>query len=133
MLQNCFVCFEPWLSSLQSCISVVLYMSVQGCKAVQTSLLLMSWQGYSPLMLITSYNEHAQMCHSVWGTEREIRVAATLFQSDILVFSEFGPERKWSRFRPTFHNRHCKLPATASTYTCITQGPKTTMTEWYPG
>ena len=27
-------------------------------------------------------------------------------------FSEFGPERKWSRFRPTFCNHHCTLTAT---------------------
>jgi len=66
----------------------------------------------SPLVLITSYIERTQMCRSGWGTDREIRVAATLFQSDILVFSEFGPERKWSRFRPAFRNRHCTLPAT---------------------
>ena len=66
----------------------------------------------SPLVLITSYIEHTQMCRSAWGTDREIRMAATLFQSDILVFSEFGPECKWSRFRPAFRNRHCTLPAT---------------------
>jgi len=41
----------------------------------------------SPLVLIT-YIEHTQMCRSGWGTDGEIRVAATLFQSDILVFSE---------------------------------------------
>ena len=51
------------------------------------------------------------MCHSAWGTEREIRVAATLLQSHIFISSEFGPEGKWSRFRPAFHNRHCTLPA----------------------
>jgi len=31
----------------------------------------------SPLVLIT-YIEHTQMCRSGWGTDREIRVAATL-------------------------------------------------------
>ena len=66
----------------------------------------------SPLSLIVSYIERTKVCsNAAWGTDKEMIVAATLFQTDILVFSQFGSKRSWQCVRPAFRNDHCTLPA----------------------
>ena len=48
-----------------------------------------------------------------WGSDKEITVAATMFQVDILVFSQFGRQgRKWLKFSPAFFNHNCTIPST---------------------
>ena len=69
-------------------------------------------QMLSPLSLIVSYIERTKVCsNAAWGTDKEMIVAATLFQTDILVFSQFGSKRSWQCVRPAFRNDHCTLPA----------------------
>ena len=59
---------------------------------------------------ISTYIDKSKMRqNSAWGTEKEITVAATLFQADILIFSKFGRGRKWLCFSPAFCNHTCTL------------------------
>ena len=48
-----------------------------------------------------------------WGSDKEIAVAATMFQVDIMVYSQFGRQgRKWLKFSPAFSNHNCTIPST---------------------
>ena len=48
-----------------------------------------------------------------WGSDKEITVAATMFQVDIMVYSQFGRQgRKWLKFSPAFSNHNCTIPST---------------------
>ena len=67
-----------------------------------------------PLSKVTSYT--SSMCHNAWGTDKEITVAATMLQVDILVYSQFGKQgRKWLKFTPAFSNHNCTIPSTGIT------------------
>ena len=76
-----------------------------------------------PLLLITSYIETTQMCR---------KGEATLFQSDILIFQGLAKSANGCAFDLLFAIIIVYCLLLASNYTCITQGPKTIMTKWYP-
>lgn len=64
----------------------------------------------SALHKVTTYIDKSKMCqHKTWGTEKEITVASTLFQVDILIFSTLGRGRKWLCFSLAFCNHACTL------------------------
>ena len=65
---------------------------------------------------VSTYVETSGMCDNAWGTEKEITVAATLFQVDILVFTEYGKERKWTKFFPAFSNLNCTITLTGTKF-----------------
>ena len=65
----------------------------------------------NPLTKITTYIDNSKIHQSmVWGTDKEITVAATFLQANIHIFSQFGRECKWVRFSPVFRNQTCTLP-----------------------
>ena len=67
-----------------------------------------------PLSKVTSYT--ARLPNDAWGTDKEITVLATMFQVDILVFSQFGKQgRTWLKFTPAFSNHNCTIPSAGIT------------------
>ena len=63
-----------------------------------------------PLSKLTAYMKTSGVCHNAWGTEKEIYVAATLFQVDIVIYSEYGKQgRTWLYFHPIFSNNNCAM------------------------
>ena len=64
------------------------------------------------LCTVTTYVNDSGMCQDAWGTDKEIIVAATMFQVNILTFSDFGKhKRTWLRFSPAFCNYNCTIPS----------------------
>ena len=69
--------------------------------------------GQDPVSKVTEYLADKKRCSDVWGSDKEITVAATMFQVDKLIFSQFGRQgRKWLRFSPAFSNHNCTIPST---------------------
>ena len=63
-----------------------------------------------PLSKLTTYMKTSGVCRDAWGTEKEIHVAATLFQVDIVIYSEYGKQgRTWLHFHPIFSNDNCAM------------------------
>ena len=51
----------------------------------------------------------------VWGSDIEIRAAATMLQVDVAVFCDFGLKRVWQRYSPIYMYQEEE----ASTPTCM--------------
>ena len=63
---------------------------------------------------LSKVKKYVKSCsRNAWGTDKEIMVAATMFQVDIMIYSHFGSQgRKWLKFSPAFSNHNCTIPST---------------------
>ena len=56
-----------------------------------------------PLSKLTAYMKTSGVCQDAWGTEKETHVAATLFQVDIVIYSEYSKQGwTWLHFHQIF-------------------------------
>ena len=69
------------------------------------------------LKCLESYIESSGM-HRItsWGSDKEIVVAATLFQANINIFCSYGSKRSWTTVGPAFFNSTCMPKANVELY-----------------
>ena len=69
---------------------------------------------YTPEEALTTVHQYLRRskmkASEAWGTDKEIRVAATMLQIDINVFCQYGSQRKWTSMYPDFTSSTCLTP-----------------------
>ena len=66
--------------------------------------------------LMSYVNRSKMLQKTSWATEKEIHVAATMFQVKVNVFSDYLNHRDWYAYAPLFNNESCMTPMNVMLY-----------------
>ena len=60
-----------------------------------------------PVVSMKGYVKDSNMDKNALGTDIEIEVFATMLEIEVHVYSDFGRNRAWLKYKPLFLNSHC--------------------------